>query len=87
VTERSAARAIAAGAIFLPRNRRGGTMKINDFYNIVSRRVDTEGTAISAAETKRVLSEMFQVLAAMDAAELSDTLAKGLASAAKKIGK
>lgn len=59
-------------------------MKITDFYNEVSRRADTEKTKIGAAETKRVLSEAFQVLAKMDAAELADTLAKGLAVANKK---
>ncbi len=59
-------------------------MKITDFYNEVSRRADTEKTKIGAAETKRVLSEAFQVLAKMDAAELADTLAKGLAVAKKK---
>ena len=34
-------------------------MKLNDFYNEVSKRVDTEKTSITVAETKRVLSEAF----------------------------
>ncbi len=60
-------------------------MKITDFYNEVARKADTSKTSISAAETKRVLSEAFVILAKMDAAELADTLAKGLAVAKKKI--
>lgn len=59
-------------------------MKLNDFYDAVSRRGDTSKTKINVAETKRVLSEAFAVLAAMDAAECADTLAKGLAQAKKK---
>ncbi|KAA1261043.1 hypothetical protein LF1_35870 [Rubripirellula obstinata] len=62
-------------------------MKLTDFYNEVSRRVDTDKTAISASETKRVLSESFLVLAAMDATELADTISKGLATAKKKLSK
>ncbi len=59
-------------------------MKLTDFYNEVAKRTDTAKTSISAAETKRVLSQAFLVLAEMNAAELSDTLAKGLALAHKK---
>lgn len=62
-------------------------MKLNDFYNEVSRRVDTDKTAISAAETKRVLSEAFLVLAGMDAAESADTISKGLNTAKKKLSR
>lgn len=62
-------------------------MKLNDFYNEVSRRVDTGKTSISAAETKRVLSEAFLVLAGMDATELADTVSKGLTTAKKKLTK
>ena len=47
-------------------------MKLTDFYNAVSRRVDTDKTSISVAETKRVLSEAFLELASMDAAEFAD---------------
>ena len=61
-------------------------MKLSDFYNEVARLVDTDKTAINAAETKRVLSEAFLVLAAMDAAEFADTVSKGLATAKKKLG-
>ena len=62
-------------------------MKLTDFYNEVSRRVDTEKTSITVAETKRVLSKAFLVLAAMDAAEFADTVSKGVAQAKKKAAK
>lgn len=62
-------------------------MKLTDFYNEVSRRTDTGKTAINVAETKRVLSEAFLVMSKMDAADLADTLAKGLATAKKKSAK
>ena len=59
-------------------------MKLSDFYNDVSRRVDTSKTSITVAETKRVLSEAFFVLAKMDAAEFADTISKGVGQAKKK---
>ncbi|QDT67895.1 hypothetical protein MalM25_08030 [Planctomycetes bacterium MalM25] len=59
-------------------------MKLTDFYNEVSRRADTGKTAITAAETRRVLSEAFLVLNKLKAAEAADVVAKGLAQAAKK---
>ncbi len=62
-------------------------MKLTDFYNEVSRRVDTEKTSITVAETKRVLSEAFLVLAAMDAADFADTVSKGVAQAKRKAAK
>jgi hypothetical protein len=62
-------------------------MKVTDFYNEVSRRVDTEKTKINVAECKRVLAEAFAVLATMDAAEVLDTVSKGVAGAKKKSGK
>lgn len=62
-------------------------MKLNDFYNEVSRRADTAKTQISVADTKRVLSEAFLVLAKMDAADFADTVSKGVAQAKKKSGK
>ncbi len=62
-------------------------MKLSDFYNAVSRRVDTSKTQISVAETKRVLSEAFLELSKMDAADMADTISKGLAMAKKKAGK
>ena len=59
-------------------------MKLTDFYNEVSRRVDTDKTAIGVAETRRVLSEAFLLLAKMDAVEFADTISKGVAQARKK---
>jgi len=62
-------------------------MKLTDFYNEVSRLVDTDKTKINAAETKRVLSVGFDLLSQMDAAEMADTISKGLTSAKKKRSK
>ncbi|WP_040352050.1 hypothetical protein [Blastopirellula marina] len=62
-------------------------MKLNEFYNEIARRVDTDKTAITVAETKRVLSEAFLMLAKMDAAEFADTVSKGVAQAKKKLSK
>jgi hypothetical protein len=59
-------------------------MTVSEFYNAVAKRADTEKTKISAADTSRVLSEAFQVLASLDTATLMDLLAKGLAGAKKK---
>ena len=59
-------------------------MKLTDFYTAVSKRVDTGGTSINAAETRRVLSEAFLVLNGLKASEAADVIAKGLGTAAKK---
>lgn len=59
-------------------------MKLNDFYNEVSRRADTSGTKINVAETRRVLAMGFRVLAELDGPEMADTLAKALAQAQKQ---
>ena len=61
-------------------------MTLNELYDEVSRRTDTDKTKINVAETKRVLSEVFKVLAALDAASCADLLAKGLTTAKKKLG-
>ncbi len=60
-------------------------MKLTDYYNEVSRLVDTDKTKINVAETKRVLSVAFEVLNKLDAADMADTIAKGLAQAKKKV--
>lgn len=60
-------------------------MKVTEFYNEVSRLVDTDKTKINVAETKRVLASAFLVLAKMDAADSADTIAKALAAAKKKL--
>jgi len=62
-------------------------MKLTDFYNEVAGLVDTETTKINVAETKRVLAMAFRVMEKMDAADLADTLAKGLAQAKKNSAK
>lgn len=62
-------------------------MKLTDFYNEVSGLVDTDKTKINVAETKRVLAIAFGVLERMDAAEMADTISKGLAQAKKKATK
>lgn len=61
-------------------------MTISDFYNEVSRKVDTDKTKINVAETKRVLSEAFKILAAMSAADAFDVVGKCITTAAKKKG-
>ncbi len=62
-------------------------MTVSEFYDEVARRADTEKTKIGAAETRRVLSEAFQVLAALDAATFAEVMSKGLTSAKKKAEK
>ena len=59
-------------------------MNLSQFYDEVARRADTAKTKIGAAETKRVLSEAFKVLAALDAVNFADVIAKGVLNAKKK---
>ena len=61
-------------------------MTLNEFYNEVSRTVDTDKTKINAADTKRVLSEAFKLLATMETAPALELLSKGIATAKKKLG-
>ena len=51
---------------------------LNDIYNEVARRADTEGLQINAAVTKRVIASFFDVLEDYKAAEAFDFVAKGL---------
>jgi ribosomal protein S7 len=60
-------------------------MSISDFYNEVARKADTDKTKIGAAETKRVLSEAFKILAAMPGPDMMDVLSKCITNAAKKM--
>ena len=53
-------------------------MTLTELYNEVSRRVDTKGTKINVAETKRVLSEMFCVLSDLSTDEAVAVVAAGL---------
>ncbi len=62
-------------------------MKVTDFYNEVAKRADTDKTQINVAETRRVLSQGFQVLVGLSTEECADTIAKLLAAAAKAAAK
>lgn len=62
-------------------------MNLTEFYNEVSRHVDTDKTQINVAECKRVLSEAFLVLSQMSAADATALVAKGIAAGAKKAKK
>ena len=62
-------------------------MNLNEFYDEVARKADTEKMKISAAETKHVLAEAFKVLAALDAATVVEVLGKALTTAKKKLSK
>jgi hypothetical protein len=53
-------------------------MTLTDFYNEVSRRTDTRGTKINVAETKRCISEAFNLLAEMPSEEAFALVASGL---------
>jgi hypothetical protein len=59
-------------------------MTLSEFYDEVARRADTDKTKINVADTKRVLSEAFLVLHTLDAATVTELVAKGLAGAKKK---
>ena len=59
-------------------------MTLNEFYNAVAKQADTDTLKIGAAETKRVLSEAFKILATLDGPTLADVVAKGLAKAKAK---
>jgi hypothetical protein len=59
-------------------------MKVSEFYNEVARKVDTSGTKINVAVTKRVLSVAFQMLGKMSASEFAETVAKAVAASGKK---
>ncbi|EMI44520.1 hypothetical protein [Rhodopirellula sp. SWK7] len=51
---------------------------LNDIYNEVARKADTDGLQINVAETKRVLACFFDVLEDYKPAEAFDFVAKGL---------
>lgn len=59
-------------------------MNLSEFYNQVSRNTDTTGTAINVAESKRVLSEAFKVLASLETGEALDIMSKGVKKASSK---
>lgn len=51
---------------------------LNDLYNQVARKADTQGVKIGVAETKRVLACFFDALEDHKAADAVDLVAKGL---------
>jgi hypothetical protein len=57
---------------------------LNDFYNEVAKRADTEGLQINAAETKRVIACFFDVLQHCPPTMAMDLMAKGLKRAAAR---
>jgi hypothetical protein len=75
-------RATEAGAVL--DHSFGGSMTLGNFYDEVSRRVDTDKTKINAAATKRVLSEAFKYLSSMDSATFSGLIAQGTAKGKSK---
>ena len=60
-------------------------MKFKEFLIEVSKKVDTDKTAINAAEVNRVISEAFKILAQQDAATSANVIAQGLNLAVKKL--
>jgi hypothetical protein len=57
---------------------------LNEFYNEVARRADTDGLQINAAETKRVIACFFDVLQDYPPTIAMDLIAKGLKRAASR---
>ena len=58
--------------------KRSGSINLNDIYNEVASRADTEGVEINAAETRRVLACFFDVLEDHSPDVAFDLIAKGL---------
>lgn len=59
-------------------------VNLSDFYNKVSRGVDTKGTKINVAETKRVIASFFTELSKLKIEEAMAIQSKGIAIARKK---
>ena len=57
---------------------------LNDIYNKVAGRADTEGLKIGAAETKRVLACFFDVLDEEKGVDAFEFVTKGLRAAGKR---
>lgn len=57
---------------------------LNQIYNEVSRRSDTNGTKINVAETRRVLSEFFIVLSRLTLDDALHIVRQGLSRARDK---
>ncbi|TWT80174.1 hypothetical protein CA13_15870 [Planctomycetes bacterium CA13] len=54
------------------------SLTLNDIYDQVSRKADTQGVKINVAETKRVLACFFDALEDYRSADAFDFIAKGL---------
>lgn len=61
-------------------------MKLTEFYDAVARRADMAKIEVGAADTRRVLSEAFAVLAKMSAQDVLNTVAQGVNKAKAKRG-
>ena len=59
-------------------------MTLTEFYNEISRRVDTAGLSINVVKTKRVLAVFFDLLEDLSPEEAFDIVAKGLKQAGKR---
>lgn len=62
-------------------------VKLGDVYAEVSRRADTAGTKINAAETSRVLAKFFDVLSEYKPAQAVQIVADGLKAAQRRKAK
>lgn len=58
--------------------KKKAALNLNDIYNEVARKADTDDLQINVADTKRVLACFFDVLEDYKAAEAFDFVAKGL---------
>jgi hypothetical protein len=54
-------------------------VNLTELYTEVSRRTDTSGTQINAAETSRVCAKLFEVLAGLSTAEATRLIAEAIA--------
>jgi hypothetical protein len=59
-------------------------MKLTEFYARVAKKSDMAKLEINAAETSRVCAVFFDELLRLSTDDAQDTLAKGLATAAKR---
>ncbi len=60
------------------------TVNLNDIYNQVAAKADTEGVKINAAETRRVLACFFDALEEYQPVDAFDFIAKGLKRSATR---
>ncbi len=75
-SEKNQKKATKAAVKKTPATKKASTL--NDVYNEVAFRSDTDGLQINAVETKRVLACFFDVLEDFSPAEAFDFVAQGL---------